>query len=171
MVIVPELERKAPPVRSRLLDWEEIVGDDAGAAGVVLAPISGKGEDSAALNRWLRGIRSAREKAERRRLFYVACTRARRGAAPVWGSQCSEEGRHETGEREPAGGGVACGGGAFREGSRRAAWGQSRWSRGSPLAATAEVEETVEERPAMLERFPLASIRWRGFKNTCRRCS
>ncbi len=77
VVIVPELERKAPPVRSRLLDWEEIVGDDAGTAGVVLAPISGKGEDSAALNRWLRGIRSAREAAERRRLFYVVCTRAR----------------------------------------------------------------------------------------------
>lgn len=77
VVVVPELERKAPPVRSRLLDWEEIVSEDEGAAGVVLAPIQGRGEDSAALNRWLRGVRAARETAERRRLFYVACTRAR----------------------------------------------------------------------------------------------
>jgi len=78
VVMVPELERKAPPARSRLLEWEEIVGDgDEGAARVLLAPIAGRGEDAAALNTWLRGIRTAREAAERRRLFYVACTRAR----------------------------------------------------------------------------------------------
>ena len=37
----------------------------------------GKGRDSEALNRWLNRIQRAREDAEYRRLFYVACTRAR----------------------------------------------------------------------------------------------
>ena len=77
-VVVPEMERRTQMTRSRLLEWEEIAGgEERGAARAVLAPIAGKGEESAALNKWLRGIRSGREGAERRRLFYVACTRAR----------------------------------------------------------------------------------------------
>ena len=43
----------------------------------MLAPIAGRGEPSKALNNWLNGIHRAREAAERKRLFYVACTRAR----------------------------------------------------------------------------------------------
>src|ERR1700730_9569136 len=41
------------------------------------APIEGKGEESRELNAWLKGMQRARKAAERRRLFYVACTRAR----------------------------------------------------------------------------------------------
>jgi ATP-dependent exoDNAse (exonuclease V) beta subunit len=47
------------------------------AAHVMLAPIEGKGEESRELNAWLKGMQRARKAAERRRLFYVACTRAR----------------------------------------------------------------------------------------------
>src|SRR3984893_7003849 len=43
----------------------------------MLAPIEGKGEESRELNAWLKGMQRARKAAERRRLFYVACTRAR----------------------------------------------------------------------------------------------
>jgi ATP-dependent exoDNAse (exonuclease V) beta subunit len=43
----------------------------------MLAPIAGRGEPSKALNNWLNGIHRDREAAERQRLFYVACTRAR----------------------------------------------------------------------------------------------
>jgi ATP-dependent helicase/nuclease subunit A len=43
----------------------------------VLAPISGKGEESRELNQWLHTIEKTRDAAERKRLFYVACTRAR----------------------------------------------------------------------------------------------
>jgi ATP-dependent exoDNAse (exonuclease V) beta subunit len=43
----------------------------------MLAPIVGKGESSRELNNWLKGIHQAREAAERKRLYYVACTRAR----------------------------------------------------------------------------------------------
>ncbi len=47
------------------------------AAQIVLAPIAERGEGSKELNAWLRSIGKAREAAERKRLFYVACTRAR----------------------------------------------------------------------------------------------
>jgi ATP-dependent exoDNAse (exonuclease V) beta subunit len=77
VVIVPALEKKAKVTGSRLLTWSEIESADEAAAQVVLAPITGKGEGSRELNDWLRGIHSAREAAERRRLYYVACTRAR----------------------------------------------------------------------------------------------
>ena len=77
VVLIPELERRAPVQRSRLLEWEELSGGDQASANVVLAPIAGKGEESSALNRWLRSIRAGRLAAERRRQFYVACTRAK----------------------------------------------------------------------------------------------
>ncbi|MCU1223571.1 MAG: UvrD/REP helicase [Edaphobacter sp.] len=81
VVIVPALHKTAKVTSSRLLTWSEIEsGYEAGGeavAHVVLAPITGKGEGSRELNDWLKSIHSAREAAERRRLFYVACTRAR----------------------------------------------------------------------------------------------
>jgi ATP-dependent helicase/nuclease subunit A len=77
VVMVPGLERRAQPNRNRLLTWSEIDSGDEEAAHVVLAPILGKGEGSKELNAWLNGIHNARETAERKRLFYVACTRAR----------------------------------------------------------------------------------------------
>ncbi len=72
VVLVPELERRAPATKSRLFEWEELLD-----GGVILAPIAAKGDEAALLNRWLRSLRSRRETAERKRLFYVACTRAR----------------------------------------------------------------------------------------------
>lgn len=77
VVIVPSLEKKAKVTGSRLLTWSEIECRDEAAANVVLAPIAGKGESSRELNDWLKGIHTAREAAERKRLYYVACTRAR----------------------------------------------------------------------------------------------
>ena len=77
VVLVPALELKSGSDGRTLLTWEEMDSHEEGEAHVVLAPIEGKGADSAALNSWLRGIRKKREAAERRRLFYVACTRAR----------------------------------------------------------------------------------------------
>jgi ATP-dependent exoDNAse (exonuclease V) beta subunit len=80
VVIVPALEGRPAVNRSNLLAWAEIDSgdeDDSGAAPVMLAPIAGKGEPSQALHQWLKGLHRARESAERKRLFYVACTRAR----------------------------------------------------------------------------------------------
>ena len=80
VVLVPALERQPAADRSRLLTWTELEPLDASdedAAHFMLAPIAGRGEQSKALNSWLNGIHRAREAAERKRLFYVACTRAR----------------------------------------------------------------------------------------------
>jgi ATP-dependent helicase/nuclease subunit A len=77
VVLVPGLERTTQVDGGRLLAWDEMDSGDESAAHVVLAPIEGRGEESRALNKWLAGIRKAREAAERKRLFYVACTRAR----------------------------------------------------------------------------------------------
>lgn len=72
VVLVPQLERQSTVNASRLFEWEELSN-----GSVVLAPINGKGEEAIELTRWLRRVRSKREAAERKRLFYVACTRAR----------------------------------------------------------------------------------------------
>jgi ATP-dependent exoDNAse (exonuclease V) beta subunit len=82
VVMVPGLERTTEADGGRLLTWDEMDSfemdsDDESAAHVVLAPIEGRGKEAQALNKWLNGIRKGREAAERKRLFYVACTRAR----------------------------------------------------------------------------------------------
>jgi ATP-dependent helicase/nuclease subunit A len=77
VVIVPGMEKKAPVDREKLLNWSEVGSDDAEAAQIVLAPIAERGEGSKSLNDWLRSIGKARDAAERTRIFYVACTRAR----------------------------------------------------------------------------------------------
>ena len=75
VVIVPGLDRVPQGGNSRMLLWNEVEPEEE-SARAILAPIHGKGEDSRELNRWMRRVQSAREAAERKRLFYVACTRA-----------------------------------------------------------------------------------------------
>jgi ATP-dependent helicase/nuclease subunit A len=82
VVLIPALERMPGTSRTRLLNWAEVgspedLDPDDQAAHVMLAPISGRGEESKALNSWLRRVEFARDAAERKRLLYVACTRAR----------------------------------------------------------------------------------------------
>jgi ATP-dependent helicase/nuclease subunit A len=77
VVMVPGLQKKDPADREKLLTWSEIDSGDTEAAHFMLAPIVGRGEGSRALNLWLKGMDKAKEAAERKRLFYVACTRAR----------------------------------------------------------------------------------------------
>ncbi len=82
VVLVPQLESGSGRNRPRLLEWLELeAGADADLdpeiAHGILAPVPSKGTSSQALNQWLRSVASRREAAERQRLFYVACTRAR----------------------------------------------------------------------------------------------
>jgi ATP-dependent exoDNAse (exonuclease V) beta subunit len=102
VVFVPALERSPGRNRPRLLTWSEInsLGSpEDTAAHIMLAPIGAKGQSIDPLSRWLNSIHYAREAAERKRLFYVACTRARQelhlfatpqlsksGLNPVWDS-------------------------------------------------------------------------------------
>ncbi|MFO1394254.1 MAG: UvrD-helicase domain-containing protein [Steroidobacteraceae bacterium] len=75
-VIVPGLERASGRDARRLLQWARLpaLGDD----GLLVAPVSGAGEDPGALYRWCEALESRKLSEERRRLLYVAATRARR---------------------------------------------------------------------------------------------
>ena len=76
VVLIPALERSPGRNRPRLLTWAEL--DPSGdAASIMLAPIAARGEEVDALTGWLRSIHRDHEAAERKRLFYVAATRAR----------------------------------------------------------------------------------------------
>lgn len=84
VVMIPALERGQGKTRARLLTWAELASNRAAgdvqarsASPVMLAPIARRGEQEDDLSRWLRGIYAAQEAAERKRLFYVAATRAR----------------------------------------------------------------------------------------------
>jgi len=77
VVLVPGLAKRTRSSGGRLLTWNEVATPGENAASVLLAPIVGRGRASEALNDWLNRIRREREDAECRRLFYVACTRAR----------------------------------------------------------------------------------------------
>ena len=79
MVLVPGLERSGGRSTSVLLNWLEFDGmpNLDHSANVVLAPIWEKGSDADKLSKWLSSIRKKREAAERKRVFYVATTRAR----------------------------------------------------------------------------------------------
>jgi ATP-dependent exoDNAse (exonuclease V) beta subunit len=80
VVLIPELESSSGKNHTRLLNWLEIEtgsDPDPDVAHGIIAPVAPKGAESQALNQWIRSIESGREAAERKRLFYVACTRAK----------------------------------------------------------------------------------------------
>ena len=77
-VVVPELESSTGNDRHRLLTWTEIEsGSEDSVARGMIAPLAQKGGDTVLLAAWIRSIQAARDAAERKRLFYVACTRAK----------------------------------------------------------------------------------------------
>ena len=81
VVFLPALNSPGRNSAANLLAWLETdLGNDDepdDTAAGILAPIQAKGAESHALAAWMRSIESARAAAERTRLFYVACTRAR----------------------------------------------------------------------------------------------
>jgi ATP-dependent exoDNAse (exonuclease V) beta subunit len=79
LVLVPGLERGGGQSRNVFLNWLEFDGasDGKSSASVVLAPIGQKGTQKDKLGSWLSGVRTKREAAENKRVFYVAATRAR----------------------------------------------------------------------------------------------
>ena len=78
VVVVPGLERKPGIGSPPMLAWMEIPGDAPGSKPLpMLVPVAAKGEQNSRLSEWLKGLRSKRESAEYKRLYYVACTRAR----------------------------------------------------------------------------------------------
>jgi ATP-dependent helicase/nuclease subunit A len=76
LVLVPSLEGGSGNSTHPLLNWLEFDSTDEDEASILLAPIHGRGQQSSALSKWLGTLRTRRERAETRRLFYVAATRA-----------------------------------------------------------------------------------------------
>jgi len=74
---VPALERGSGSSNNVLLNWLEFDATQDEDAAVVLAPIWRTGTAADNLSSWLSGVRAKREHAERKRLLYVASTRAR----------------------------------------------------------------------------------------------
>ncbi len=108
LVLVPSLERAGRSNETRLLDWIETDaekdprGNEATQVSVahgILAPIQSKGGDSGRLNQWIQSIYQAREAAERKRLFYVACTRAREQVHLFAAPQTKADGSLSAGSR------------------------------------------------------------------------
>lgn len=76
LVLLPALQGGSGRNGQHLLKWLEFDGEE-GHGEFLLAPISSKGDDSSKLSKWLDRRQRQREQAEAKRLFYVACTRAR----------------------------------------------------------------------------------------------
>lgn len=81
VVIVPAMERRSGKNKQNLLAWLELpkltTEEHTADTLALLAPIQGKGEKSGTLNQWIRNLQNQRERDELKRVYYVACTRAR----------------------------------------------------------------------------------------------
>ncbi len=76
-VFVPALERTTRALERRLLRWIDLPGE-AETSELLIAPAPIVGEEEGALNAYLKDLLRQRETNERKRLLYVATTRARR---------------------------------------------------------------------------------------------
>ena len=161
VVMLPGLARAGGSSRSGLLIWNEIEEGAGDTAHGMLAPIAGRGENAKELNKWMQGLNNAREAAERKRLFYVACTRAREELHLFAAPDRSAKGAVLPGHNNLL----------------KAAWpaAEKRFAAMSPTEGGAKVlhfetpanvsgnslaiaagAEAATERPAMLERLPLS---------------
>jgi ATP-dependent exoDNAse (exonuclease V) beta subunit len=74
-VIVPGLDRRGRPDDKRLLQWTKL--PDRATDNLIVAPLAPTGDDSNPLYAWLASLEQDRLQQERRRLLYVAATRAK----------------------------------------------------------------------------------------------
>jgi ATP-dependent helicase/nuclease subunit A len=141
VVLLPALERWPGRNRPRLLTWAELTSGSADAddsSAMMLAPIAARGEDVDGLTRWLKRKYAEQEAAERKRLFYVAATRAREElhlfASPD---------RKETGEVKPAPGSLL----------------RSAWSAAEPyFAPAASLESLAVARLQVTQRTEIVEL-------------
>ncbi|MBW4026786.1 MAG: UvrD-helicase domain-containing protein [Acidobacteria bacterium] len=98
VVIVPGLDRRPPPPKGGLVNaLERPAPADPLERELLLAPIGSKGSETEPLYKWIRGLINRREEEERKRLFYVACTRARTELHLLGNAVITKEAGKETG--------------------------------------------------------------------------
>jgi len=100
VVILPGLGRKPAPDADPLLHWIELPHAREGR-DLLLAPIRAADQDDGSLADYIKGLKRRRQRLERARQLYVACTRARKalhllGACPA-GRTAGQIGRPVTG--------------------------------------------------------------------------
>jgi ATP-dependent exoDNAse (exonuclease V) beta subunit len=165
VVIVPALERIAASSRSRLLTWVELdfKSQEDEAAHVLLAPISSKGEASTNLHGWINSIHSAREAAERRRLFYVACTRAREELHLFASPSLTAKGEIQRRPGSLLESAWPAAEPHFADALARALPQLTEEAEAEPLAMAASA--SAPERPAILQRLPISFDPGERFRN------
>ncbi len=77
VVIVPALERGTPKEEPQLISSLQRANPQTGSPEFLIAPIGEKGGTKHRIYDWIQNQRQCRYAEERKRLFYVACTRAR----------------------------------------------------------------------------------------------
>lgn len=139
-VIVPGLHRKPPPAGSALLHWLEFA-DDSGRLQRLLAPIRAASVEEDSTVGFVRRIERERERAESRRLLYVAATRAREALHLVGCCDTNDEG-----EARPPAEGTAM----------RLLWPalSESFATPAPFTGTAIAAATEEGGPPRLTRVP-----------------
>lgn len=99
VVIVPALERGTRPDDPQLIASLQRTNAETGKAEFLIAPIGQKGGDKHPIYRWIQNQNKHRIAEERKRLFYVACTRARQELHLIGTASFNEKGL-----RKPANG-------------------------------------------------------------------
>jgi ATP-dependent helicase/nuclease subunit A len=161
VVMLPGLARAGGSSRTGLLVWNEIEEGAGDTAHGMLAPIAGRGEKAKELNRWMKDLNDAREAAERKRLFYVACTRTREELHLFAAPDRSAKGAVLPGHNNLL---KAAWPAAERhfvarasvEGGAKVLHFETPAEESENGLAIAAGAETATERPAMLERLPLS---------------
>lgn len=94
VVIVPALERATPREDSPLVVALQRNHPESGAPEFLIAPIGEKGSTKHPIYQWIQNQRRQRFAEERKRLFYVACTRARHELHLIGTVPFSDKGLH-----------------------------------------------------------------------------
>jgi ATP-dependent helicase/nuclease subunit A len=76
VVIIPGLQMKSRPEEKSLITWQTIILEDQGPQ-FCIAPFAGKEQKQEAVYNYCRMIEEKKLQEERKRLLYVACTRAK----------------------------------------------------------------------------------------------
>lgn len=94
VVVVPALERSSPREDSPLVATLQRNHPDTGHPEFLIAPIGEKGSTKHPIYQWIQNLRHHRFAEERKRLFYVACTRARHELHLIGTAKFGDKGLH-----------------------------------------------------------------------------
>jgi len=143
LVLVPGLDRRSSSDPNPLICSIERSNPFTGEKEFLVAPIGLQGEDIEPLYKWVRKQRQIRFDEERKRLLYVACTRARRGLHLFGTAVASASGLRPQN----------------KESLLQVAWPALRGEFESQLGEAPVPEQAPGTQPARMIPFPAADVR------------